>query len=125
MEISKYDSVIDSCDIIERIEELEAELEELFEADNVDDFEGAEELRLLVALAAEGKDAAEDWNFGVTLINDSHFEAYAEEYAEEIGAIDPSAASWPLMHIDWAAAADDLQQDYTSIEFDGETYWVR
>lgn len=59
-----------------------------------------------------------------TLIADSHFEDYARGYAEEIGAIE-NDMKWPANHIDWKAAADELQSDYTSVEFDGEenTYW--
>lgn len=28
-------------------------------------------------------------------------------------------------YIDWKRAAEALQSDYTSVEFDGVTYWVR
>lgn len=35
------------------------------------------------------------------------------------------ATEWPLRHIDWDAAAEELKQDYTSVEFDGVTYWIR
>lgn len=34
-------------------------------------------------------------------------------------------ATWPITFIDWAAAAAALQQDYTSIDIDGITYWGR
>jgi hypothetical protein len=27
--------------------------------------------------------------------------------------------------IDWNEAASELQMDYTAVEFDGVTYWVR
>lgn len=57
-----------------------------------------------------------------TLIADSYFEDHAREYAEEIGAINDDA-KWPATHIDWKAAAEELQADYTSITFDGEDYW--
>jgi antirestriction protein len=50
--------------------------------------------------------------------------AYAQDFAEDIGAIDRNAG-WPLGCIDWEAAADELKSDYSSIEFDGVTYWVR
>jgi hypothetical protein len=88
------------------------------------DEENNEELLALEALAEDGERSAEDWEHGAALINDSYFETYARELAEDIGAIDRNA-SWPLMHIDWEAAAKDLQQDYSAIEFDGVTFWVR
>src|SRR5919108_3861575 len=58
--------------------------------------------------------AGDDPEDGVFLIRSDMFQEYAEEFAEDIGAIDPRA-SWPLCHIDWKAAADDLKQDYTEV----------
>jgi len=69
----------------------------------------------------------EQWEgawYPVTLIRDSYFENYAQELADGIGAIN-SDARWPNNCIDWARAARELQADYTSVDFDGETYWCR
>jgi hypothetical protein len=71
-----------------------------------------------------GSDYAPDWQYGETAIADSYFTEHAEQLADDIGAVD-SDAKWPRNHIDWDAAAAQLKRDYTSIEFDGETYWVR
>lgn len=68
--------------------------------------------------------ATSSWTYGVTLIRDSYFEDYAQQMAEDIGAINRDA-TWPLNHIDWEAAAEALKGDYTSAEFDGVTYWAR
>lgn len=57
-----------------------------------------------------------------TMIPDNEFENYAQELAEDIGAIN-SDARWPLNCIDWKEAAEELQQDYCSVDVDGETYW--
>ncbi len=65
-----------------------------------------------------------EWFHGITLIRDNYFAEYAEQLAEDIGAIDPNA-SWPLNHINWEFAAEELKSDYSSVEFDGETYWYR
>lgn len=59
-----------------------------------------------------------------TLVRDSYFETYAQELAEDIGAIDPNA-TWPLNRIDWAAAAEDLKVDYNEITVDGIDYYIR
>ena len=64
-----------------------------------------------------------DW-YPVTLIRDSHFKDYARDYAEDVGAINRDA-SWPNNCIDWDRAARELQVDYSSVEFDGVTYWYR
>jgi hypothetical protein len=122
--VDKYQDILDSRDILKRIEELESDLE-----DSVDDAEVCdlihEELDPLKALAEEAS-AASDWKYGETLIRDSYFRDYAEELAEDIGAIDSNLAGrWPYTHIDWDAAADALKQDYQPVDFDGVTYWIR
>jgi hypothetical protein len=126
-EISNYDDVIDSRDVIERIAELAGRWTARANGDEtvepLDDDERAE-LDTLSALAEEAEGYADDWQYGATLIRDSYFVDYAEQLAEDIGAIDREAA-WPARHIDWEAAADDLQTDYTDVDFDGVTYWVR
>ena len=60
----------------------------------------------------------------LTLIADDYFETYAQELAEDIGAIGRDA-SWPLSYIDWTAAADALKLDYFVVEFAGQDYWTR
>jgi hypothetical protein len=124
-EISKYDDVIDSRDVIARMEELASRWQDHAnggDSEPLDDDERAE-LDTLSALADEAS-FADDWQYGATLIRDSYFVEYAQELAVDIGAID-SNARWPMTHIDWEAAADELKMDYTSVEFDDVTYWVR
>lgn len=82
----------------------------------------ADELAALDELNRQGAGIS-GWKSGVMLIRDSYFETYAREYAESIGAID-SDARWPCDCIDWQEAADELQSSFTSVDFDGETYWV-
>ena len=64
-----------------------------------------------------------DW-YPVTLIRDSYFQDYAQELADEIGAID-NKIGWPNTCIDWEKAARELQWDYSSVEVNGVTYWTR
>lgn len=64
-----------------------------------------------------------DW-YPATLIRESHFKDYAQELAEEIGAIN-SDASWPNNCIDWEKAADELRVDYSEQEVEGRTYLYR
>ena len=59
-----------------------------------------------------------------TMIPASDFAAYAQELAEEIGAIDPDA-KWPVYCIDWERAARELKMDYTSVQVNGTTYYFR
>jgi len=105
---SRFDDVIDSRDIIEAIKTLEN--------DSV-------ELAALKALAEEAS-GTPDWKYGDILIRDSYFREYAKQLAEDCGMVDANA-SWPNTCIDWERAARELQYDYTSVDFDGVTYWVR
>jgi len=122
---------IDTRDIIARFEELE-ELQSDHEADPTGGHfsdEDALELASLTELLAEldGMGGDEQWRgdwYPVTLICDSYFQAYAQELAEDIGAIDRNA-SWPNNCIDWEEAAQELQSDYASVEVNGFTYWTR
>lgn len=135
-EISNHDDVIDSRDVTARIEELRADrggieahegdadaaLIRKYLAEWDEDYGG--ELRALESLAEEASGYAADWEHGETLIRDSYFEKYAQELAEDIGAINRDAG-WPNDCIDWERAARELQQDYTAVDFDGVTYWIR
>lgn len=163
-EISNTDNVLDSRDIIDRIEYLESERESLTDEvdkaqealDDLDSddfvevsaFEAAEdearrelataqanvkdwdesdegqELAKLKAFAEEAESSSSDWTYGATLIHEDYFEDYARDLAAE-GDYDMKNEQWPYTCIDWAKAAEELQQDYTSVDFDGETYWVR
>lgn len=118
-EITNSEDVIDSRDVVARIEALKETLDDGEQLE----VEEADELETLLALAEEGKDVCE-WEDGEALIRDSHFQEYAQDFAEDIGAIDPTAA-WPNSCIDWEHAARELQYDYSSMDFDGISYWVR
>lgn len=128
---SNRDDIIDSHAVIERIEELESEREAYAQDDASEPATweeyapaDAHELKALQALAEEASGYASDWEYGEALIRDSYFRTYAEELAYDTGAID-SNAEWPKNCIDWEEAASQLQQDYTSVDFDGVTYWIR
>ena len=89
-----------------------------------DDTDEGQELKALQSLADQAEGYADDWTHGATLIRDSYFERYAQELADDLGAI-PKDAGWPCTCIDWNLAADELKQDYTSVDFDDVTYWIR
>jgi len=117
--IDNSQDVIDSRDVIERIEELEGDVEaELASDDDI------AELETLKALTEEAEGYAEDWKHGKALIRDSYFTEYAQQLAEDMGAVSENQ-NWPNTCIDWEEAARQLQQDYTEVDFDGVAYWIR
>lgn len=114
------DARLDSRDLLERLEALEAD------ADDAGlDPDESDELTMLIALRDETEGYAGDsWRDGVFFVADWDWKNYAHELAEDMGAI-PQTYSWPASYIDWDAAARDLQMDYTSCKIDGHTYWYR
>jgi hypothetical protein len=94
-----------------------------------DSFNGEPELEALRSFLNEmsGYGGDEQWRgdwYPVTLIRESYFKDYAEELAEDIGAINRDA-QWPLSYIDWEAAAEALKMDYGTADLDGVTYYYR
>lgn len=125
---SKFDDIIDSRDIIERIKELEVERDDYdpsvggsWQDTHQDD---AEELAILIALQDEASGYSPDWTYGSTLVRDSYFETYAQELADDLG-LTRDNESWPYTCVDWERATAELRQDYTCISFDGVDYWIR
>lgn len=140
-------NIIDTRDLHRRLEELEDELEALQEAvndaeealeecDEEEDREAAheahsealsdlaewedenlEELEELRTL----RDEIPEWRHGEALINDDYFVEYAQDLAEDLGM--DRNQPWPYSCIDWDRAADALKMDYSSCEYQGETYW--
>jgi hypothetical protein len=152
-DISNSDDCIDVRSVITRFEDLAAEIANgkegaraTWDSDEaargeltrdafadeyveVNLFDEAEEIRKLTALLDDlrGNGGDHEWKdhwYPVTLIRDSYFKEYAQELAEDIGAIDPKA-SWPNDCIDWDKASSELKTDYQTVEFDGVTYWYR
>lgn len=118
--------IIDSRDVIARLDELAEQRQNLIDYPDTTSPLEEDELAELVALEklADEANGSPDWPHGETLIRDSYFETYAQELAEDIGAINKNA-SWPNNCIDWEEAAELLKQDYSTVDYDGVTYWIR
>ena len=124
---------IDVRDIIARVEELEAEAQELNQTENFNLWshtrpDDAEELKTLCAILDElsGNGGDEEWRgdwYPVTLISKRTFEDHARELLEDCGTI-PKDLPW-YVAIDWETTAQNIQADYTSVEIDGVTFWYR
>lgn len=132
MSIVNDDDIVDSRDVIARIEHLE-QLEQPGEVDLGDDNDTDQdtlfaELAVLRKLQAQAE-ASPDWSYGETLIRDSYFTAYTEELINDCYEMpkDLDSGKWPWRHmkIDFEAAADELKSDYIEVDWDGVPYWIR
>lgn len=142
--IDNNQDILDSRDIFERIEELESIRDSFFEDNNItpneignmnnpkyvewEESDDAKELNDLSSFMEDFKGCGgdEQWRgdwYPVTIIRDSYFEEYTEELITDCGYISKDFPSW--IAIDWEKTANAVQQDYTSAEFDGVTYWAR
>ena len=138
-EIYNTMDIIDTRDIVSRLEELQEwldtyqkdveaaetpeEKEQAQEA--LDDFcaDYEEELKQLKALHNEWKDQIPDWEHGEALIHEDFFTEYCEEMCKDIGYVS-SDVPWFIV-IDWEKTAEHIKIDYTEIDFDGQTYYIR
>jgi antirestriction protein len=124
MPIYNTDDIIDSRDVIDRITDLLALIADAEELDSVEPATDEERGELLALQSlAEQASGTSDWEHGEALIRDSYFQTYARELADELDSA--PAQTWPYQHVDWEAAANELKQDYTPVEFAGVTYWIR
>ena len=136
--------VFDIRDVIERLEELNAEHDRLFDAANEVDASEEDNQAFIDWQNEEGGECSEraniitfmdevkgcggdeqyngDW-YAITFIRDSYFVEYARELLEDCGDIPKNLPSY--IAIDWEETADNIQTDYTAVEIDGETYWYR
>ena len=127
--ITNCDNVIDSRTIIKRIEELKDGF--TIDLDDVDDVirmaefdkDEMQELVDLLRLQDDAEDYCE-WRDGATLIHNQHFVEYVEQFARDTGAVSDNSP-WPINHVDWEAAADELRPAYVTVEFAGVDYYVR
>ncbi|MGD9670265.1 MAG: hypothetical protein AB7U75_14705 [Hyphomicrobiaceae bacterium] len=132
MSISNTDDTIAMSDLLDAIAEIEDEynaLKDAAESGEDSDLEALDEFcdtsgwTVMNDLVDEVTQSCGDWQHEV-LISESYFKEYAQELAEDIGAVNRNA-DWPNNCIDWDAAAEQLKMDYTEVDFDGKAYWIR
>ena len=115
---SNASDYIDSRDIIERIEELSELIDGEGCGDTCADYQ--EEYNALQAFAKQFEDYAEDYQYGVQAIRESSFEQAMDELIDDCYDL-PDIPSFMTVTLDY----DMLMQDYSAIDFDGVTYYVR
>jgi hypothetical protein len=119
--------MLDIDEVLERKSELEDILNDIDEQYTVDEQADAQEeldeienfeseLGISLTIASQN---------GVTFIAEHDFTEYAEELASDIGAVGVNSYEWPINHIDWDSAAEELKMDYSEVDWQGTAYLFR
>ena len=114
--------IIDVRDIIDRIEELEPEVESSGEGEHITEWKAL--TAIMEDLKGNGGD--EQWRgdwYPVTLIADGYFTEYVQELLEDCGDIPKNLPDYIV--IDWEQTARIIRTDYSAIEIRGSAYWYR
>ena len=126
--ISNNDNIIDSRDIIARLEELRNNRNDIIEtygeSDELTRWDNKyyDELKILQAVNDDGVQYSEDWNYGGTLIRESYFVEYCKELLMDTGDLPLNFSIY--IEIDWEKTSENLRVDYEEIDFDGVTYLI-
>lgn len=133
-EIQLGDDTLDSNAILAKLQEL-LELEEAHE----EDLENETNKTLRAAIKEELDETREEieiWQQfedycqrGEQFINEDYFVEYTKQLVRDCYEVpeEMDFNKWPWCHLqmDWEAAAEALQVDYSNVEVEDETYWVR
>jgi chromosome segregation ATPase len=133
-EAEEYENDIENKQ--EEIDEKEAEIADLDEdEDGYEDdlatlgselatlYDELEDIKEEAKDIIELRDMCNDYARGETLINEDIFTDYARQSAEDVDGI--NLDQWPYNCIDWDEAAEVLKQDYTTITWCGQEFYVR
>ena len=143
--VSNLCDVIDTKDILARLEELQGEYldgegEPITSAAQWSDEDWQEQATLSNLISVVRDDANDSPEDGVTLIRETYFadyikEQYSDGMGPELHRYDDKTGRYslfmwddlmdmaPFSNIDWAAVADNASTDYSQIEYDGVTYY--
>lgn len=107
------------------LKELADELDDLRGRENDEDWpldeDDEDRLKALSKLEDELGDLHVASRYKSPMCSDSDWREYCEEMADDCGMCERNSTL--ANYVDWDRWADDCQSDYSSVEFDGETYW--
>lgn len=124
--------IIDSRDIIERLAALQEYHDELLVDDPsgirvalwIQSDDGTEYLALQ-SIQNQCRDYVNDWEDGTLLVRRSHFTNYIKDLLIDCGYLSSDLPWFISDNINWDGVATDCMCDYTDVDFDGVTYYVR
>lgn len=66
-----------------------------------------------------------DFESGETIIHKDYFTDYSRALVQDCGYLPEDLPFFIEYNIDWDGVADDLLADYTSVEYEGNNYYIR
>lgn len=121
-----FDSFIESFpqyeEMTESFEDIRFEEEEIesWKGYFLDDLQSIKEIDDL-----EDEISSSEWDYGLQLIDEDDFQEYCEDLVSEIGDLPKDLPSYISNNIDWSGVSEDLQVDYSEVEFRGTNYLYR
>lgn len=123
-----FKDVVDTRDIIVRIEELSEFKEDCIDSGDTFPIEDSEELAFLLAIQDEA-DCSPDYIYGESLISEDYFTDYIQALIEDCYELPEglNTGRWPFNHMqmDYEAAAEEAKQDYIEFSVDGYSFLIR
>ena len=97
----------------------------LFEEEEIESWkqDWQEEIDKISCIDEIENEIGSEFNYGITLIPEDDFEDFVEQDLKDCGYISDDFPSW--IEIDWEATAENVKQDYSELEYEGETYFYR
>ena len=119
----RFNTELDDFDEIETY--LNDEASENIDEDERDDFKSywEDEYQQIDDIAEVENAVGSEFTYGCTLIEEDDFEDYVRELLVDIGCIPEDFPNW--IEIDWEATSENVKQDYSELEYKGETYYFR
>ncbi|TXG86163.1 MAG: hypothetical protein E6R13_01010 [Spirochaetes bacterium] len=101
------------------------EIETYLNDDERDDFKSywEDEYQQIDDIDEVEDEVGSEFEYGCTLIEEDDFVEYVREMLVDIGCISKDFPTW--IEIDWSATAENVKQDYSELEYKGDTYYFR
>ena len=119
----RFNTELDDFDEIETY--LNDEASENIDEDERDDFKSywEDEYQQIDDIDEVENAVGSEFTYGCTLIEEDDFGDYVRELLVDCGYISKDFPHW--IEIDWEATSENVKQDYSELEYKGETYYFR
>ena len=105
-------------------EEMTESFEDIrFEEEEIESWkqDWQDEINQITCIDEVEDEIGSEFDFGVTLIAEDDFTDYVEDLLKGCGYISDDFPIW--IELDWEATAENVKQDYSELEYEGETYF--